>query len=331
VNARATGGRLEQFDRAWTRLELGLAVAVTAGLVLSLVSWVVLKGLASKTTDTFVAGFVLRALVAAVVAGAVSRRFTQRAAVTTAVALAAGVSAWAWRDAGAEYFGNVLAWLQDGSLLTWVGGVRGFGTRLTLWLALLGASLATATGRHVTIDLVTRALGDTVRGPLQRLGGVVAAAVCLACAWGFFDFTAVDAFHAPASASATEKAGQVAAGLSRHVGLAWRQAGLDARMLPKVLSGQRWDRSLSAAEWNAALASSTDPAVQALLETDATATRPPLLSLPGEPARGLLVKDFNLVIPFGLAVLALRFLLWVLRGGPQEAVHGVDAPKEATA
>jgi len=317
-----TGGRLGRFDAGWTRVELGLAVAVTAALVGALVGWVLLKGLASKTTDAFFAGLVLRGLLAAVVAGAVSRRFSQRTSVTTAAALLAGASAWAWRDAGADYFGNVLGWLQDGSLLTWVGGLRGLGTRLTLWLALLGASLATATGRHVTVDLVTRALGDTWRGPLQRAGGVLAAAVCFASAWGFFDFSAIDAFHAPASASPTEKARLVTAGLARHAALAWRQVSLDARMAPKVLSAQPWDRSLSAAEWNAALDSSTDATVLALRETDAAATRAPLLSLPGEPARGLLVKDFNLVIPFGLVLLALRFLLWVLRGGPQEAAHG---------
>lgn len=316
---------LERLDRGWTRLELALTVGVAACLVGSLAAWVALKGLSAKTTSTFVAGLVFRALLSMLVAGAVSRRFTKSAAVTALVALAAGASAWAWRDAGADYFANVFGWLQDGSLLTWLGGLRGLGTRLTLWLALLGASLATATGRHVSIDVVTRALGEKVRAPLSRAGGVVAAVVCLAAAWGFFDFTAVDAFHAPAGASAAEKVRDVAAGLERHGALARRQLSLDGRMLGKVLGGHPWDRSLSGAEWNAWLAATGDASLQGLAESDPAVTRAPLLALPGEPARGMLVKDFNLVIPFGLLMLALRFLLWVLRGGPQESAHGAEA------
>lgn len=321
-----SASRLERLDRAWTRLELGLAVAVTFGLVLSLVAWVVLKGLAAKTTDTFFAGLLLRALLAAVVAGALSRRFTKSTAVTTGVALLAAASAWAWRDAGAEYFSNLLGWLQDGSLLTWVGGLRGVSTRLTLWLALLGASLATATGRHVSIDVVTRALGDGVRAPLLRVGALLSAVVCVASAWGFFDFTAVDAFNAPPAASAGEKLAAVGGGLSRHASLAWRQVTLDVKVAPRLLTGARWNEALSAAEWNAWLDGAGDASLEVLREPDTNARRAPLLSLPGEPARGLLVKDFNLVIPFGLLMLALRFLLWVLRGAPVENAHGAEVP-----
>lgn len=316
--------RLERLDRAWTRLELGLAVAVTFGLMLSLVAWVVLKGLAAKTTDTFFAGLLLRALLAAVVAGAVSRRFTKSSGVTTGVALAAAASAWLWRNAGADYFSNFLGWLQDGSLLTWVGGLRGLSTRLTLWLALLGASLATATGRHVAIDVVTRALGDAVRGPLQKVGAVLAAAVCLASAWGFFDFTAVDAFRAAPSDSASQKLALVGIGLERHASLAWRQLTLDFKVAPRVLGARKWTEVLDAAEWNAWLDGTGDASLAVLHESDANAHRTPLLSLPGEAARGLLVKDFNLVIPFGLLMLALRFLLWVLRGAPVENAHGAE-------
>lgn len=322
----ASAARLERLDRAWTRLELGLAVAVTFGLVLSLVAWVVLKGLAAKTTDTFFAGLLLRALLAAVAVGAASRRFTKSSWVTTGLALLAAASAWAWRNAGADYFSNLLGWLQDGSLLTWVGGLRGLSTRLTLWLALLGASLATATGRHVAIDVVTRALGDGVRAPLLRVGAVLAALVCFASAWGFFDFTAVDAFRAAPAASAGEKLSLVAQGVSRHAALAWRQVTLDFKVAPRVLGARKWTEALDAAEWNAWLDGTGDAELAVLHEPDANAHRAPLVSLPGEAARGLLVKDFNLVIPFGLVMLALRFLLWVLRGAPVESAHGGEVP-----
>ena len=59
----------------------------------------------------------------------------------------------------------------------------------------------------------------------------------------------------------------------------------------------------------------------AVHEPDLSVTRMPLLAMPGESPRGLLVKDLNLVVPLGLLWLALRFLLWVARGAPAEGAH----------
>jgi len=56
---------------------------------------------------------------------------------------------------------NVLNWLQTSSSLMLVGGLRGLATRLTLWLALLGASLATSQGKHVHADVAVRYLPAT--------------------------------------------------------------------------------------------------------------------------------------------------------------------------
>ena len=61
-----------------------------------------------------------------------------------------------------SYFSNALNWLQSASTLTLLGGLRGLATRFTLWLALLGASLATAQGKHINVDVVMRFL--TPRG-----------------------------------------------------------------------------------------------------------------------------------------------------------------------
>ncbi len=325
---------LARLDAAWTRLEVALVVAVTAALSGSLFSWVALKGLSARTTETYVAGAVFRALTLALVGGLAARWLTRawpeaRRSRATWVACLLGVGlGWLLRDVGLAYFGNALAWLQDGSALTLVGGLRGWGTRLTLWLALLGASLATAQGRHVSIDVVTRALGEGARRPLAQLGGVVAMAVCLASAWGFFDFIALDSFHAPATSSAGERLSVVARGCARQAFFARRQLALDARMLGKVARGEPWDRSLTATEWNAWLdagdwAGWVSPEVLAGLHEPqgAESTRAPLLSVPGEASRGLLVHTLNLVIPFGLVMLALRFLLWVIRGAPLEAGH----------
>jgi len=310
---------LDRLDLAWWRAELGTSLAVVTLLVGSLLAWVALKGLSSRTTDTFIAGFVFRALSSAAVVGALARRLGRGSRLAWPAALLAAVAAWPWRDAGTDYFANLLGWLQDGSLLTWFGGLRGLGTRLTLWLALLGASLATASGRHVTVDLLTRALGRF--GHLSSaLGGVVAAIVCLAAAWGFFDFSAVDAFGASPRASALEKVSAVATGLGRHLDFAARQGRIDLAMASKVLRGRPWGRSLTGAEWNDLLGSA--PELQAQRELDPGALRSPLLSRPEEASRGLLVKDFNLIVPFGLALMALRFLLWLARGAPIEPAHG---------
>jgi hypothetical protein len=309
---------LERLDRAWTRVELGLCLAVAAALLASLLAWVALKGLGSRTTDTFYAGLVFRAVTAALVAGAVCRRWLPRAVGPAAVLAAA--SAWLWRDVGVDFFGNVFGWLQDGSLLTWFGGLRGVGTRLTLWLALLGASLATATGRHVTIDVVTRALGEGLRKPLARLGGVVTAGICLAAAWGFFDFIAIDAFHAPSAAAPTQKVTAVADGLGLHLSRAAIQLKVDLHVVGHVLQREPWDRCVTGAEWNAWLGD--DAGLTSQREADPAALRSPLLSLPAETSRGLLVKDANLVVPLGLLMIALRALLWVLRGANAESAHG---------
>lgn len=311
---------LLRLDAGWSGLELGVSLAVLALLVGSLLLWVALKGLSSRTTDAFIAGLVFRAATAGLVTGLLARWLEAGPRLAWGASLLAAASAWLWRDVGADAASNVLGWLQDGSLLTWVGGLRGLATRLTLWLALLGASMATASGRHVTVDVLTRGLGEGARRPLAALGGVVAAVVCLTAAWGFFDFTAIDAFGASSQARPAEKAAAVSEGLGRHLVWAGRQLRVDVTVAGRVLAGRPWSQSLTGAEWNALW--SDEPECAALLEAEPSVLRSPLVSRPEEPSRGLLVKDMNLVVPFGLVMMALRFVVWLLRGAPVEAAHG---------
>jgi TRAP-type C4-dicarboxylate transport system permease small subunit len=227
--------------------------------------------------------------------------------------------------AHSAYFANLMAWLQDGTALTLVGGLRGLGTRLTLWLALLGGSLATASGRQVTVDLVTRGLGEKAQKPISLAMGLVAALVCISSAWGFLDFIAIDAFGAKSGES---RLAAVVHGAGDELFVLRRQMALDLRMTPRVLGGSQWDQSLTGAEWNAWLDSGDWPShvgadrAASMRESDAASTHVPLASLPGEPSRGLLLKTLNLIVPFGLLMIGLRFLLWVLRRGPVEAAHG---------
>ena len=297
-----------------------MVVVVLAALTGALLAWVGLKGLSARTEGELVTGFVFRAAFFAVALGALAWRLSGSVRITTVTIFLSVGLGWACRDLGVAWAGNVLGWLQDGSLLTWCGGLRGLGTRLTLALAVLGGALATASGRHVSIDVVSRVFSVAAKAWIARASGVVAAFVCVLAAWGFFDFTAIDAFQAAPLASGAQKWSATSSGLARHGGLAFKQLTLDARMLGRVLRGERWDRSLSATEWNEWLGDA--PELSALKESDASVMRMPLLAMPGESPRGLLVKDLNLVVPLGLLWLALRFLLWVLRGASSEAAHG---------
>ena len=101
-----------------------------------------------------------------------------------------------------------------------------------------------------------------------------------------------------------------------------RQASLDLKSLPHVLAGEPYDRWMTATEWNAWLdgahwTAHFDPVAVDALHMDPSApdaTRAPQVSCPGtgEEPGGLLIRDLNLVFPFGLAILAVKFLLRVL-------------------
>jgi tripartite ATP-independent transporter DctM subunit len=226
---------------------------------------------------------------------------------------------------------NVLNWLQTSSSLMLVGGLRGLATRLTLWLALLGASLATSRGKHVHVDVVVPHLPRRLRMPAVIAGWLVAAAICAAAAVGFVDYIGIADFHADANGRCAvdpsttcdspvrERLATVERAMADDFFLLGRQISLDARSLPRVLAGRPYDRWMTAAQWNAWLdganwtAHFDKGAVDALRmdPADPGATRAPQVSSPGtgDTASGLLVRDLSLVFPFGLAALAFKFAL----------------------
>ncbi len=91
-----------------------------------------------------------------------------------------------------------------------------------------------------------------------------------------------------------------------------------------MLAGVPYDRWMTAAQWNAWLdgadwAAHFDRAAVDALRMDPAApeaTRMPQVAVPGtgEDARGLLTRELNFVFPFGLAVIALKFVLRALLG-----------------
>ncbi len=237
--------------------------------------------------------------------------------------LAVGLTGWAALKTVARlswYFQNVAAFLQDNSSLTLLGGPRGLATRLTLALLFLGAGLATRQHKHIAIDVVAQAFAASTRLRARQLGLLVAAAVCLASAVGFFDFLAIDAFGAASGASVLDKMTVSGRRLNQHFFIFRRQLALDLRMVPKVLRGEAIDNGLRAAEYNAWLAEADWASFFAQTPEPATerdtGVTPLVPALAGAP-RGLLAKDLGLLVPFGLCWLAWRCVRAGFLNAPQ--------------
>lgn len=325
ARGKAWGEPIARFEAAWTRLETRLITWVLIGQLLSMVSWVLLSGLSSPVQSGNASGFAMRAVIGAVALGLAAWFATRRQeGVRRSVAVVGGVvvgiaTAGLWRSVGVDYFDNVKAWLQEGSTLTLMGGLRGLATRLTLWLALLGGSLATASGKHINIDVVFRFVPPRVRLPVAVINWCAAALVCLGAVWGFFDHIAIESFGANADDSAGTKISASVERMEDHFFLARKQIGLDLRSLPHIVKGDRYDRWMSAREWNewvkgAGFEGRYPPELldSILVPEDAPPHAPLVLAPDGETTRGVLVHDLGLVFPFGMLVLALRFLLRAL-------------------
>jgi hypothetical protein len=94
---------------------------------------------------------------------------------------------------------------------------------------------------------------------------------------------------------------------------------LDLHSLPKVIGASKYKDYLRAPEWNVWMSGGAwdeyfpaeDVKGQMMDEGDAQLTRLPLINIPGtgENTNGLLVRDIDFVFPFGLLMIALRFLL----------------------
>jgi len=322
TGASRWGLALLGIDRVWTRFETAVVVGALALELGAMSLWVFLKGVSTPADNESHGGIVLRALIGACVLGAAVyaalRRAPARVRVggTLASILVAAVVSPRWASVGVDYGSNLLNWFQQASFLTLLGGLRGVGTRLTLLLALVGGSLATARGKHVVIDIVTRLVHGRRRAALVVSGWLVSAVVTLAAAWGFFDHVAIENFGARADATAGAKARQVLRQLGEDWFIVTRQLALDARAAPHVvLHAEPYSEWLRGRDWNlwvesAGFAARYGAEAARALDIPDDDFRPPLVVIPGrgEP-RGELTSAGNLVFPFGLLVIALRFVL----------------------
>ncbi|MFO0756967.1 MAG: TRAP transporter small permease subunit [Byssovorax sp.] len=333
------------FEAKWTWFESRLITFVLLWQLSAMVAWVFLNGLAESVTET--AGVVFRGALFAIVAGCGAwfgarklplerRRTITLIALAVALGLAplwksmalagkapgaAGLSASmaAFDKSTASYFDNIKGWLQGASILTLMGGLRGLATRLTLWLALLGGSLATGAGKHIHIDVIYRFLPKRFRIPAAIVNYLAAGLVCAAGAWGFVDHIAITSFGANKDDAAMAKIGRSAREVSDHLFFTRKQIGLDLRTLPHVLGAERYDGWMTGDAWNQWVdgAGFEDhfkaEDIKTIKVPDGTATHLPLVLSPeGEQTQGALAHSLGLVFPFGLMAIALRFLLRAL-------------------
>jgi TRAP-type C4-dicarboxylate transport system permease small subunit len=310
-------------DRAWTGFETWLALVVFALEAVSMTVWVCLKGFSAPSEH--VSALVFRAIVGSVVLGTAvhwalrNQPIRVRRWGTLGGVFLGVVIAKAWVRVGGDYSSNVLNWYQQASFLTLLGGLRGVGTRLTMLLALVGGSLATARGRHIVIDIVTRFVSHRTRTAMVLAGWLFAAIVCTSAAWGFFDHISIENFGARADDSPKKKLARVAAQLGEDFFIARKQIALDLKSTPHVLfRGEPYSEWLNGREWNAWVESAgfTErygrEAMQGLKIPEGD-TRAALVVVPGrgEP-RGELINAAYLVFPIGLLVIAMRFVVRAL-------------------
>lgn len=368
VEKAAWGAPIDKLDRAWTKLDARLCAIVLVADFMTLVGWISLKALSNSGRGG--GGMVFRCMLTALVLGLVAWKATKkhekREVITTAATVVGLFLGSRWGDFGVTYFSNILAWLQNASFLVFFGGASDVAKRLTLWLALLGASVATGQGKHINVDVVMRFLSPRARVPVAVLGWVAAAVVCFAGVWGFFDHVAVEDFRVKTSMPCPDdpkktcktppgkKIDIVLHDTGRDLFLARRQISLDFKSLPKVLGGTPYGKWLGAKEWNEWLrdgdwTSHFKAEDVKALEIDETSTdfrTPAVTSVPGENERihQLLVKEFNFVFAFGLLVIAIRFILrsllaiggWIkvdpnAAHGDEELAHAHDHSAQADA
>jgi len=321
---------LVKLEHRWTWLETRLLFVALLALTFVLCLFFALRGMKEPLEAEAAAGTIWRAMVGAGVLGGAVRLATrnrglkeQHRTIATVVAVILGLAtAKLWRGVGIDYFTGVFDWLQEGSTITLMGGLKGISTRLTMTVALIGASLAAAVGGHINIDVVVRLIPPRVRKPVAILGSLVTTMVCLAASWGLFDHIAVAEYHVGAEKTAGQKVAAVKDDLG-HQFFVWRkQAGFDLGAMPNVLTGKRWNAEdrMNGRQWNDWLAANgfderygkeKVDRIRAV-ESDLDMPRHPFVVVPEGEARGMLLRGMDLIFPLGFLMIGLRFLLRAL-------------------
>ena len=246
---------LVRLDELWTKLETYLVLSVLLAAILYMTGWVTLN--AFHTKGGRLSSFPGIILVFAGLASAVSwtrvpvKERAPRKLAVPAVLFVVGVGLLLVAKKH-DYFANVARWLSDASLIKQMGTPQIVSSRLfTIWVALLGGSLATGAGRQINIDVVMRFIGPKPRLLVALLGYALSSFACFVIAWGFVDYLAITRYGAAKTATVSEKLGAVTRAMGRHSFVVRRQLALDARSFGQVVvAGKPFDKWYTGAEWN---------------------------------------------------------------------------------
>lgn len=336
---------LEKLDARWTSIDARLCTAILVGEISAMVVWVSLKGLSA---GTLAPGRAFRLLFAVTLGAAAAhlllrrqKPWVHRAGVLFAMAGSA-MLARRLGQVGIFSGSNLLGWLQNSSVFALFGGLRGIVTRLTLWVALVGASLATAGSKHIHIDLLTRYLPRAVARRVSSTLYLLTSVVCFAAAVGFVDSIAVTKYGAEAFVACGEgklcdtpvqsRLAAVARGMRTDWFVLRSQLSLDMGAALPVLLGNPYDKSLTNAAWNAWLraresdfqAHFSKEVVQQLYAPSEDGHHPPALAIPGLAQSGLITRDLNFVFPIGLLLIGIRFVLRGILRWMQDDGHDTE-------
>ncbi len=246
---------LVRLDAVWTKIETYLVLGVLIAAILYMTGWVTLN--AFHTKGGKLANFPGIILTFAGLASAASwtripaRERLPKKLIVPGVLFAAGVLLLLVAKKH-DYFANVSRWLADASLIKQMGTPQIVSARLfTIWVALLGGSLATGAGRQINIDVVMRFIGPRPRLIVALFGYIVSAFACFVIAWGFVDYLAITRFGAAKTSTKGEKIAFVSKSVGRHTFLVRRQLALDIRSFGNVvINGKPFDKWYTGAEWN---------------------------------------------------------------------------------
>ena len=359
ISPKPWGLPLLRFDRKWTAAEARLCWWVLGLEVLTLFFAVTLSGMSTAGDGEAKSGVVFRSFLTALLLGTTAHFALKKSkfhphGVTAAVLLGLALGP-TWANVGADYFANMRNWMQNASSMALFGGVSNLAKRLTILLALLGASIATAQGKHINVDVAMRFLPPRGRVPVALFGWIFASIVCFAGAWGFVDQIAIENFRiedtkacpGDPKGACVVPVGERLSSLKHEIGrdmfLFGRQISLDLKTAPRVLKGEKYDSFLSAADWNAWVkegnwtAHFPEADVKGIYADESQPTkRSPGIAIPGaiENPQELLIRELNLLFPVGLFLIAVRFVircLLVLSGHLKvdlNAAHADDVKDE---
>lgn len=246
---------LVRLDAMWTKIEMYLVLAVLISAILYMSGWVTLN--AFHTKGGKLANFPGLILTFAGLASAASwtrippRERLPKKLIVPGILFVLGVILLLVAKKQ-DYFANISRWLADASLIKQMGTPQIVSARLfTIWVALLGGSLATGAGRQINIDVVMRFIGPKPRLVVALIGYVSAAIACFVIAWGFVDYLAITRYGAQKTATKGEKISMIAKSMGRHSFIVRRQMALDFRSFGNVVLGsQPYDKWYRGTEWN---------------------------------------------------------------------------------